>query len=71
LALGSASLAVSTTPAAAWGGGWHGHHHHHFGGGFRFYGPRYVGGYAYDGCYRRRVVGTPWGPRVRLVNVCY
>lgn len=76
-ALGTASLVTSTTEASA---GWkHKHHHHHHGhghghwrgGGFGFYGgPVYAAGYGY-GCYVRRVVATPWGPRVRRVNVCY
>ena len=35
-------------------------------------GPAYYAGYGYgDGCYVRRLVGTPWGPRWRLVNRCY
>ena len=28
-------------------------------------------GYGYGGCYVRRLVPTPWGPRWRLVNRCY
>jgi hypothetical protein len=63
-------------------GGFHGGHFHRFHG---FHGARfgfvgvYPGYYAYSGypyyydddCYlRRRVVATPWGPRVRLVRVC-
>jgi hypothetical protein len=65
--VGLAATTVSTTPAAAWGWGHHHHHHHgHFWrGGYGFYG--YGGG----GCYVKRVVYTPWGPRVRVVNVCY
>jgi hypothetical protein len=69
--LGAAALAP--TSASAWGG--HGFHHggwHQ--GGWGFGGPRvYVGGpsYAYGGCYVRRLVPTPWGPRWRLVNRCY
>ena len=62
--LGAAALAPST--ASAWGGhGWHGGH---------WGGPRvFVGGpaYGYGGCYVRRLVPTPWGPRWRLVNRCY
>ena len=27
--------------------------------------------YGYGGCYVRRLVPTPWGPRWRLVNRCY
>ena len=33
-------------------------------------GPAYYGG-GYGGCYARRLVPTPWGPRWRLVNRCY
>jgi hypothetical protein len=69
--LGAAALAP--TSASAWGGhGWHHGSWHH--GGWGFGGPRfYVGGpsYAYGGCYARRLVPTPWGPRWRLINRCY
>jgi len=58
------------------GGGWHGGGWHGGGwgyrgwGGPRFYGgPYYYGGYG--GCYVRRLVPTPWGPRWRLINRCY
>ena len=69
--LGAAALAP--TSASAWGGGWHGGWH---GRGWGWGGPRfYVGGpgygYGYGGCYARRLVPTPWGPRWRLVNRCY
>jgi hypothetical protein len=73
--LGAAALAP--TSASAWvgphggwhGGGWHGGWHHGFGwrGAPRFY----VGGPGYGGCYVRRLVPTPWGPRWRVVNRCY
>ena len=35
--------------------------------------PYYAAGYAYgdDGCLRPRRIWTPYGWRVRLVNVCY
>jgi hypothetical protein len=71
--LGAAALAP--TSASAWygGGGWHGGWHHGWGwGGPRFFvgGPVYYGG-GYGGCYVRRLVPTPWGPRWRLVNRCY
>jgi hypothetical protein len=65
VALGAAALAP--TSASAWGG-WH----HGWGwGGPRFYvgGPAYYGGYG--GCYVRRLVPPPWGPRWRLINRCY
>ncbi len=31
----------------------------------------YGGGYGYGGCYVRRLVPTPWGPRWHLINRCY
>jgi hypothetical protein len=69
--LGAAALAP--TSASAWGGhGWHHGGWHH--GGWGFGGPRvFIGGpsYGYGGCYARRLVPTPWGPRWRLVNRCY
>lgn len=68
VSLGAAALAP--TSASAWGG-WHGGWHrgwHHGWGGPRFF----VGGYdGYGGCYVRRVVPTPFGPRWRLINRCY
>lgn len=70
-ALGAAALSPTAASAHGWhggghwGGGW-GHHH-----GFGF-GPVYVtGGYADDGCYVTRRVRTPYGYRLRTVNVCY
>jgi hypothetical protein len=71
--LGAAALAP--TSASAWGGGWHHggwHHGYHGWGGPRVFigGPAYYGG-GYGGCYARRLVPTPWGPRWRLVNRCY
>src|ERR1700693_2768993 len=76
VAVAAASLAgaaLAPTSASAWGGhGWHGGWH---GGGWG--GPRvFVGGpahygYGYGGCYVRRLVPTPWGPRWRLINRCY
>jgi opacity protein-like surface antigen len=72
--LGAAALAP--TSASAFGGhGWHGGFHRGFGfGGPRFFvgGPAFYGyGDGYGGCYVRRLVPTPWGPRWRLVNRCY
>jgi hypothetical protein len=70
--LGVAALAPSS--ASAWGGhDWHGGWHRGWGwGGPRVFvgGPVY-GAYGYGGCYVRRLVPTPWGPRWRLVNRCY
>jgi hypothetical protein len=75
--LGAAALAPTSASAfhGGWHGGWHGGGWHggwHRGwGGPRFIvgGPAYYGGYG--GCYVRRLVPTPWGPRWRLVNRCY
>jgi hypothetical protein len=68
--LGAAALAP--TSASAWGG-WHGGWHRGWHGGWG--GPRFIVGgpvsYGYGGCYERRLVPTPWGPRWRLVNRCY
>lgn len=72
--LGVAALAP--TSASAWqggwhGGGWHGAWHRGWGWG----GPRVVVAgpafYGYGGCFVRRLVPTPWGPRWHLVNRCY
>lgn len=75
-ALGTASLAVGTTPAEAKKWGFHGHHHGHFhhwrGHRFHgFYGPAFVGYASYGGCYVKRWVATPWGYKLRWVNRCY
>jgi hypothetical protein len=69
--LGATALAP-TSASAHWHGGWHGGGWHHGWGGPRFFvgGPVYYGG-GYGGCYVRRLVPTPWGPRWRLVNRCY
>jgi hypothetical protein len=68
----AASLsAMALAPSAAsahpmgWGGGWGGYHHH-FGGGIGYVG----GGYGGDGCYVVRRVPTPYGYRLRTINVC-
>jgi hypothetical protein len=84
VAVAAASLgmaALAPTSASAFGGhfgghGWHGGGWHGGGwgwGGPRFYagGPAYYGYGGYGGCYVRRLVPTPWGPRWRLVNRCY
>ena len=72
--LGAAALAP--TSASAWHGhgGWHhgGWHRGGWGwGGPRFYAGSPGYGYGYGGCYVRRLVPTPWGPRWRVVNRCY
>lgn len=65
------AAALSTTAATAkplkWGG-WHPHHHHHWG----FYGaPLVVGAGIYSGCWVKKWIDTPYGPRLRRVYVCY
>ena len=63
-----AAAAMAPTSASAWG--WHGHHGWGYGHGYRFgiYAPTYVAG---PDCYVvKRVVDTPFGPRVRRVTVC-
>ena len=72
VSLGLAALAPSS--ASAWVGP-HGYWHHGWHRPWGF-GPRvYVGGpafsYGYGGCYVRRLVPTPWGPRWRMINRCY
>ncbi|RXT41936.1 sulfur globule protein precursor [Bradyrhizobium betae] len=74
VALGAA-LAPTSASAHWHGGGWGWHgggggwHHGYGWGGPRFYAPV---AYGYGGgCYVRRLVPTPWGPRWRLINRCY
>jgi hypothetical protein len=48
------------------------HHRHRVVRPFFFGGPFYASyDYGYDWCFQRRWVPTPWGWRVRWVNVCY
>lgn len=65
--LGAAALAP-TSASAGWHGGRHHGWHHGWGGPRLFAGPV---SYGYGGCYVRRLVPTPWGPRWQLVNRCY
>jgi hypothetical protein len=73
VALGAAL--APTSASAHWHGGWGWHGGGWHGGGYGWGAPRfYVGGpvsYGYGGCYVRRLVPTPWGPRWRLINRCY
>jgi hypothetical protein len=67
--LSAVALAPSAASAHSWGGGWGGGgFHHHFGHGFGF-GVGYIGGVD-DGCYVVRRVPTPFGYRLRTINVC-
>jgi len=74
IALGAAAVvaaaALAPTAASAAPHGHHWGHHGWHGGGFNigFYGPAYA---AAPDCYIvRRVIDTPYGPRVRRVTVC-
>ena len=62
--LSTMALAPTAASAKPFGWGW-GFHHHHFGGGIG-----YIGGVD-EGCYVTRAVLTPFGYRLRTVNVCY
>ena len=70
VALGAA-LAPTSASAHWHGGGWGWHGGWHGGWGWRAAPRFYVGGPGYGGCYVRRWVATPWGPRWRVVNRCY
>jgi len=59
-ALGAAALAPDAASAAPW---------RHWHGGWYGFGP-YTGP-VYSSCVVRQWVRTPWGPRLRWVNVCY
>ena len=62
--LSTMALAPTAASAKPFGWGW-GFHHHHFGGGLG-----YIGGVD-EGCYVTRTVLTPFGYRLRTVNICY
>ena len=65
--LSAMALAPSAASAHPWGG-WGGFHHFH---GYGF-GVGYVAAPVdEDGCYVTRRVMTPYGYRLRTVNVCY
>ena len=73
-AVSLAAAALAPTSASAWGGhGWHGGWHGGWGRSALLCRRTayYSYGYGYGGCYVRRLVPTPWGPRWRLVNRCY
>ena len=63
--LSAMALAPSAASAHPMGWGWGGYQHH-FGG----FGIGYVGGSYGDGCYVVRRVPTPFGYRLRTINVC-
>ncbi len=57
------TLALAPTSASA-GGFWPHHHHNHLHFGIGYVDP------GFSGCYRTRMVLTPWGYRLRTINVC-
>jgi hypothetical protein len=62
--LGAASLASTAASASPL---WVPHHHKHI----HMHGLGFGYGFGgYDGCYRTRLVPTPFGLRYRVVNVC-
>jgi len=62
--LGAAALAPTAASAK---GGWH--HHHGWGSSLYISGPAYA--YADYGCWTKRWVDTPFGPRLKRFYVCY
>src|SRR5260370_16261152 len=61
------AMALAPTTASAGGFIWPTYHpHHHWGHGF---GIGFVDG-GYSSCYRTRMVLTPFGYRLRTINVC-
>lgn len=74
LALGIGATLSTDASAKPWkDGGWHhkhhNHHHGHWKKPFYYGGPSYV---AYDyGCWTKRWVKTPWGPKLKRTYICY
>jgi len=71
----TAALGLTALAPTAASAHWHGpsvhrefHHHGFWGPRYAFAAPARVYG---DPCIRTRWVPTPWGPRLRRVNVCY
>ncbi len=65
-AVGAAVFAVSASTSAS-ADGWRNHRNHHYWRpAIRYSAPSYT----YGSCIVRRVVPTPYGPRVHFVNVC-
>jgi hypothetical protein len=69
VAIAISAAALIPTAASADSGNGHGHGHWHGHGlGIAIYSPTYVD---YSDCYTaKRVIDTPFGPRVRRIKVC-
>ena len=65
-AIGAAALTISIPNASAQGFNNY-RHHHHWRPAVRFFSAPVI----YDSCFVRRVVPTPFGPRVEWINRCY
>lgn len=65
--LGMASLVPTTADAGFKGKHFH---HQHFGHKHFYGGPVYYTG-GYHGCWAKRWIDTPYGPRLKKVYVCY
>jgi hypothetical protein len=65
-ALGLTALAPSTADAKHWH-----KHHHHWGHKHVYVGGPVVYGGVYAGCWIKRWVPTPHGPRLKRIYVCY
>jgi hypothetical protein len=63
--VGTAAFTLTSSPAGA--APFNHHRHYAWRPAVRFYGAPV----SYGSCYVRRVVPTPFGPRVEWVNVCY
>ena len=59
--------AFTTTIPVASAQGFNQHRHNVWRPAVRFHSPSY----GYASCYVRRVVHTPFGPRVHMINICY
>jgi hypothetical protein len=64
-AIGTAAFTITIPVASAQG--FNHHRQNHWRPAVRFHSPSY----GYANCYVRRVIHTPFGPRVRTVNICY
>jgi hypothetical protein len=70
----AAAMAPTAASAKPWGKHWHHGHGHGFYGygiGAGLVGAAIASQTVYTGCWTKRWVDTPYGPRLRRVYVCY